>query len=64
MNVVSEIISYASGLSSAISTAALIATIYYYRKQTQLQQNSNSRIEKTIFNPRMSTNEGFNYKIT
>lgn len=46
MNVVSEIISYASGLSSAISTAALIATIYYYRKQTQLQQTQIVELKK------------------
>jgi hypothetical protein len=46
MNVISEIISYASGLSSAISTAALIATIYYYRKQTQLQQTQIIELKK------------------
>ncbi|BBG24990.1 hypothetical protein IC006_2324 [Sulfuracidifex tepidarius] len=38
MSVILQAIGYASGLSSVISTAALIATIYYYRKQTQLLQ--------------------------
>jgi len=36
MTLLNQILSSASGLSSIISTAALVWTIYYYRKQTDL----------------------------
>lgn len=45
MSALSGIINYASGLSSVVSTAALIATIYYYRKQTQLLQTQLEQLQ-------------------
>ncbi|BCU69910.1 hypothetical protein [Stygiolobus caldivivus] len=36
MSVIGQVVSLASGLSSLVSTVALVWTIYYYRKQTEL----------------------------
>ncbi|WP_196770231.1 hypothetical protein [Stygiolobus azoricus] len=46
MTLLNQILSSASGLSSIISTAALIWTIYYYRKQTDLLKTQIDELKK------------------
>jgi hypothetical protein len=46
MTLLNQILSSASGLSSIISTAALVWTIYYYRKQTDLLKTQIDELKK------------------